>query len=149
MNIREGFRRFSLVFGLLGFVAGLVVATVEAFPAAAAFKEYSRLNKLKKDFNIQSSIYDVDRARSAGVPDDVMFNYLESHEKWNTDAILRAGYSKAEVLSVVKESPRAPIFDLLAVVMFPLAGFFIPWGALRSIGWMIDGFRKPDAPKAY
>jgi len=142
-NVTEGFRRLALLFGLLGLVAGLVVAAVEASPAAAELKEYSRLNKLKKDFNIRS-IYKVVDAQNAGVPEDMIFTVVAAHEKWNTDAILRAGYSKAEVLSVVKESPRAPIADLLAVVMFPLGGFFIPWGAVRSIGWMIDGFRKPD-----
>ena len=69
VNVTEGFRRLALVFGLLGLVAGLIVATVEAFPAAAEFQKYSRLNKLKNDFNIRS-IYRVRDAENAGVPDD-------------------------------------------------------------------------------
>ena len=142
VNVTEGFRRLALVFGLLGLVAGLIVATVEAFPAAAEFQKYSRLNKLKNDFNIRS-IYRVRDAENAGVTDDEIFTVVAAHEKWNTEAILRAGYSKADVLSVLKDSPTAPIFDLFALAMFPIAGFFIPWGALRSIGWMIDGFRRP------
>jgi hypothetical protein len=79
-----------------------------------------------------------------------MFNFLATHEKWNSDAILRSGYSKADVLSVVREAPRAPkvsAFDVLAIVMCPLAGFLVPWGAFRSVGWAIDGFRKPNIPK--
>ncbi len=146
MNIREGFRRFAIVFGILGLAAGLVVAAAEATSVAARFKEYSRLNTLKENFKIPSSIYRVVDAQNAGVSDDEIFKSLAAHEKWDTAAIVRAGYSKAEVLSVVEEPPRAPILNLFAVVMLPVVGFFVPWGALRSIGWMIDGFRKPDVP---
>ena len=108
MNITEGFRRFGFAFGAVGFLAGLAVSTLGAFPVVEQFREYFRLTRLKNDFKIRSSFYSVDEARSAGLPDDVMFNFLATHEKWNSDAILRSGYSKADVLSVVREAPRAP-----------------------------------------
>jgi hypothetical protein len=142
MNVTEGFRRLGLAFGVVGFLAGLTLSVLGAFPVIEQFEEYFRLNKLKNDFKIRSSIFSVDEARSAGLSDDLMFNYLATHEKWNSDAIFHSGYSKADVLSVVRQSPRTPkvsAIDFVTIVMCPLAGFLIPWGTFRSVGWAIDG----------
>jgi hypothetical protein len=88
MNITEGFRRFGFAFGVVGFLVGLAVSTLGAFPVVEQFREYFRLNRLKNDFKIRSSFYSVDEARRAGLPDDVIFNFLATHEKW-TSALSR------------------------------------------------------------
>ena len=32
----------------------------------------------------------------------------------------------------------------LLVALFPVVGFFVPWGAIRAIGWVGAGFIKPQ-----
>ncbi len=39
-------------------------------------------------------------------------------------------------------SPAARLYLLIA--LFPVIGFFIPWGAIRTIGWVGAGFFQPS-----
>ena len=38
-------------------------------------------------------------------------------------------------------SPSAWLY--FSIVLFPVLGFFIPWGALHAIGWVGSGFSQP------
>ena len=33
-------------------------------------------------------------------------------------------------------------WNYLWIPLFPLLGFIVPWGAVRAIGWVVDGFVK-------
>jgi hypothetical protein len=37
-------------------------------------------------------------------------------------------------------TPPPSAWLYLLVALFPVLGFFIPWGAVRAIGWVIAGF---------
>jgi hypothetical protein len=36
--------------------------------------------------------------------------------------------------------PAPPAWKYLLIALFPLLGFFIPWGTIRAIGWVGAGF---------
>jgi hypothetical protein len=40
-------------------------------------------------------------------------------------------------------TPSPAVWEYLLVALFPFLGFFIPWGAVRAIGWVGAGFVKP------
>ena len=35
-------------------------------------------------------------------------------------------------------------WEYLLGTLFPILGFFIPWGAIRAIGWVVAGFIHPS-----
>jgi hypothetical protein len=37
-------------------------------------------------------------------------------------------------------TPRPSAWAYLSIILFPILGFFIPWGVIRAIGWMGAGF---------
>ncbi|HEY4356164.1 MAG TPA: hypothetical protein VGN16_10490 [Acidobacteriaceae bacterium] len=40
-------------------------------------------------------------------------------------------------------TPAPSAREYLLVVLFPVVGFFIPWGIIRAIGWVGSGFFQP------
>lgn len=41
-------------------------------------------------------------------------------------------------------TPAPGVWSYLLVAILPVLGFFIPWGAIRAIGWVLSGFVKPS-----
>lgn len=39
-------------------------------------------------------------------------------------------------------TPAPSAWDYLWIPLFTLLGFFVPWGAIRAIGWVVAGFVK-------
>jgi hypothetical protein len=44
--------------------------------------------------------------------------------------------------SLLLPTPAPSVWEYLLVALFPLLGFFVPWGAVRAIGWVVGGFVK-------
>ncbi len=42
----------------------------------------------------------------------------------------------------VYPTPAPSAWSYLLIVLFPILGFFIPWGAVRAIGWVGAGFKE-------
>ena len=57
---------------------------------------------------------------------------------WSNDyEVASIETSDGETLS---PTPAPAAWEYLLVVLFPVAGFVIPWGAVRAIGWVGAGF---------
>ena len=65
------------------------------------------------------------------------FNWV-GHGDWSVDWI--------ETQSGERLRPTDPPakWTYWAIVLLPVVGFFIPWGAGRAIGWVLAGFGQPD-----
>jgi hypothetical protein len=42
-------------------------------------------------------------------------------------------------------TPAPSAWLYLLIALFPILGFFIPWGAIRAVGWVIAGFVHPSS----
>ena len=40
-------------------------------------------------------------------------------------------------------TPAPGVWSYVLIAILPLLGFFIPWGAVRAIGWVVAGFVQP------
>jgi hypothetical protein len=60
-------------------------------------------------------------------------------EGWEVGAI---DTLEGKSLSRGTVAPSAWLYPLFA--LFPFLGFFIPWGAIRAIGWVGAGFSQPS-----
>ena len=47
-------------------------------------------------------------------------------------------------LQSVYTTPAPGAWSYVLIAIFPVLGFFIPWIAVRSIGWVFAGFIQPS-----
>ncbi len=41
-------------------------------------------------------------------------------------------------------TPSPALWTYFLIALFPILGFFIPWGAIRAVGWVGAGFVQPS-----
>lgn len=84
---------------------------------------------------------DVDWSRSVPTPSQVNNGGITTIN-WSH------GYGVASIETTSGETlfptPAPSAWLYLLVALFPLLGFFIPWGTVRAIGWVGAGFVKPS-----
>jgi hypothetical protein len=83
------------------------------------------------------------------IDDENALDYTPS--ELNSGAIKTVHFENREIASIETQNgqtlhptsaPAAWMYSL--IVFFPVFGFFIPWGAIRAIGWVVAGFVKPS-----
>lgn len=40
-------------------------------------------------------------------------------------------------------TPAPGAWSYVLIAILPLLGFFIPWGVIRAVGWVVAGFVQP------
>ncbi len=68
----------------------------------------------------------------------------------NSDGIRTVHFEDSEIAAIKTSDgdifyPTAATsaWLLLLIVLYPILGFLIPWGAVRAIGWVLAGFFQP------
>lgn len=151
MNLHEGTRRLALLLGVIGFIVGGVASYLEL---QNVLDQRMRHNKFEQ-------LADSDTAKKAKPGP---FGPAEPDDPWEKAAITdlngtvpyeidKDGIKKIHWTedynfeSIETEDGQtlypvsAPnIWLYLLIVLFPILGFFIPWGTIRAIGWVLMGF---------
>lgn len=85
------------------------------------------------------------------IPDNEPNAFYYTPSELNSSGIKTVYFENREIVSIEtpdgqKKYPTlAPSAWLyLLIVLFPIFGFFIPWGAIRAIGWVAAGFFQPS-----
>ena len=52
-------------------------------------------------------------------------------------------FGQTEDGQIIIPTPAPAVWQYLFVVICPIIGFFIPWGSIRAIGWVVTGFARP------
>jgi hypothetical protein len=147
MNFIEGTRRLALVLGVAGVLAGGFASYVELQPILlhnrfdrlansdavkqAQLKE-TQHSSLNREFGFDNG------ARELGGGNTTMNQDGISTISWN---------DKYGVVSIETDdgqtlypTPAPSIWTYLLIPLFPLLGFFLPWGAIRTVQWVGAGF---------
>ena len=143
MNLREGTRRLALLLGVVGAILG-------------GFASYSELQSTREQ-RAQDAKFEklaisevVQQARPSCLSDSPSSGYaklgsqLQSNSEgiktiqWNEDCTVAWIQTDAGEWLFPKHTPRSWDYSLIA--LFPILGFFIPWGAVRAVGWVFAGF---------
>ncbi len=163
MNLREGTRRLALLLGVVGAIAGAFASYVEFQTILAQRARHNRFEQLAYSDVVQQARKRIDLSESGPSqnPTPSKFDWsavricpLDSvdlsgcYTQVNNGGIKTIHWSKAlEVESVETQdgqtlypTPALSAWRYPLIALFPVLGFFVPWGAVRAIGWVGAGF---------
>ena len=147
MNLREGTRRLALLLGVAGVIVGGLASYVELQTALEQRARHNRFEGL-----VASDVVKQERKSLAGwVSIDP-----KTGERIHWDQLVNKGGIKTihwtednQIESIVPEdgqalypTPAPAAGTYLLITLFPILGFFIPWGVIRAIGWVGVGFTQ-------
>ena len=82
----------------------------------------------------------LDMSKSIPIPSVVMKNGIKA-VNWNHDYGVESIETEDGQTLYPTLAPSAWLY--LLIVLFPVLGFFIPWGTIRALGWVGAGFVQP------
>ena len=82
----------------------------------------------------------LDMSKSIPIPSVVMKNGIKA-VNWNHDYGVESIETEDGQTLYSTLAPSAWLY--LLIVLFPVLGFFIPWGTIRALGWVGAGFVQP------
>jgi hypothetical protein len=164
LNLREGTRRLALLLGIVGAILGGIVSYIELQSVMHARADHQRFEQLANSQVVQQKRkalqfppdfipspppgYTLDTA--TGVPPGVTLSPLPSTVNeggietinWSHDFGVQSIETQNGQTLYPTPAPSAWLYLLDALL--PILGFFIPWGAIRAIGWVGAGFVQPS-----
>jgi hypothetical protein len=179
MNVREGMRRLGLVAGFLGASAGAVVAYIQLQPLLARRAQYRTFQTLVSSPVVQKKIeslndpfdefggYMVSAEINQGGIKTIYFRphripsfeeFKKQFKKQGGTPTAKASFSAADVSEIetddsktVDRTEPVALWSYLFIPVFPVLGFFLPWGAIKTFMWIGLGFStsgKRERPRA-
>ncbi len=148
MNLREGTRRLALLLGLVGAILGGVVSYAQLQSLMRQRADHQRFEQLANSEVVQQER----KARQAGwedVPAPEKASWEEyTPSRLNADGMKVIHWTENWAVASIETrdgqtlypTPAPGAWAYAAIALLPLLGFFIPWGAVRAIGWVGAGF---------
>jgi len=171
VNLREGTRRLALLLGVLGAIAGGFASYLELQSVLSQRARHNRFEQLANSPVVQQArkfcfenSATPDKRPSVRwdrdgklIPPYCFIPINDEHATDYTPSELNSGgiktvhFQNREVASIEPQdgqtlypTPSPSAWLYLLVALFPVFGFFIPWGAIRAIGWVAAGFFQPS-----
>ena len=147
MNLKEGTRRTALLLGVVGALLGGFVSYLELDSVMGQLKRHNRFEQL-----VNSDVVKLERKKIADWKsiDPKSGERIQWGDQVDKGGIKTIQWSTDnEVESILTDdgqylfpSPAPSAWEYLAIPGFLLLGFFLPWGVVRAIGWVVAGFMK-------
>lgn len=160
MNLKEGTRRLALLLGVVGAIAGGFVSYCELQNVREQQASHSRFEQLAASPVVQQARRSIETT-CAQDPSDKQCGYEQyvPMSEVNGGGINTIYWSKDYQVEWIKTddgqdlfrtTPAPSAWTYLWVALFWIVpGFFIPWGAVRAIGWVGAGFvAAPSLPES-
>jgi len=167
VNLREGTRRLALLLGVLGAIAGGFASYLELQSVLSQRARHNRFEQLANSPVVQQArklcfensatpdkrpSVEWDRDGKLIPPycfipinDERATDYTPS--ELNSGGIKTVHFQNREVASIepqdgqtIYPTPAPSAWLYLLIALLPFLGFIIPWGTVRSIGWVAAGF---------
>jgi hypothetical protein len=145
MNLREGTRRLALLLGVIGAILAGVVSYVQLQSLIRQRADHRQFEQLAN-----SDVVQQERKRLGGwvTIDQQTGERIQWEQRVDKGGIKTIHWTKDnEIESIDTQdghylfpTPAPSASPYLLTALFPIVGFFIPWGALRAIGWVGAGF---------
>jgi hypothetical protein len=150
VNLKEGTRRLALLLGAVGAILGGFVSYLELDSVMAERARHNRFEHLANSVVVQQErktlqappdfIPDLPPgAKLVHLPSKVNQGGIKSIH-WTDDYGVES--IETEDGQTLYPTPVPSAWVYLLAALFPVLGFFIPWGAIRAIGWVGAGFMK-------
>ena len=160
MNLREGTRRLALLLGVIGAILGGFVSYFQLQPTLKERAAHIRFEQLANSSVLIQARMDcfpspkgaeieggkfVPPYCAISIDDPHAFIYTPSES--NSNGMETVHFENREITSIETQdgqtlypTPAPGAWSYYMIAILPLAGFFIPWGAIRAIGWVGTGF---------
>jgi hypothetical protein len=147
MNFREGMRRLGVVLGVAGSVIGIMSVYESSHGLWNAHIGHQRFESLMASDSLLKTAKDIKAFNTQAWKESLNSGAVNSVEV-NQDGIKDVTVDRATRISSIELSsgesiPRvdAPkLSEVMAVLLYPIGGFLIPWGAIRVVVWLTTGF---------
>ena len=146
MNLREGTRRLALLLGVVG-------AILSGFGSYIGLQTVSDQRASRAKFEQMANSDVVEQERKICLSDHPPPGYakLGSQLQANTAGIKSINWTDGCRVDMIETDAGEWLYPELGpgaweyflITLLPIIGFFIPWGAIRAIGWVGSGFVKP------
>jgi hypothetical protein len=146
MNLREGTRRLALLLGVVGAIFGGFASYAELRTVRNQSARHADFERLTAGFE-SSRLAQRMRQESENDPSDnsIMPGCCGIEEiVWDKNHVFNHPSGVYSITTdggqTLHPTPAPAAWEYLLIALFPLLGFFIPWGAIRAIGWVGAGF---------
>jgi len=175
MNLGEGTRRLALLLGAIGVILGGFASYLELQSVLNQRVLHARFEQLANSDIVQQERKAIQEDPTSekqpipegpvtvSAPDGNTYHFAEGTDKaaairyfkrrrigikaihWTND--YGVGSIETEDSQTLYPTPSPAIWTYLLIALFPVFGFFIPWGAIRAFGWVVAGFFKSEERK--
>jgi hypothetical protein len=149
MNLREGTRRLALVLGVVGAILCGVLSYAQLQSTLSERADHQKFEKLA---NSPTAVQAHKEVRMPGPWDKYDALAFKAGGTFGTDVndggIKKIFWNrKYRIASLETEdgrtlypTPAPGLWSYVLIGILPLLGFLIPWGVVRSLGWVVTGF---------
>jgi hypothetical protein len=152
MNLRVGTQRLALLVGAVGAILGGFASYTELQNVMNQSEQHNRFRHLantdvvkrereqmKVDLShlTNPTVTDSNGWESGVYPIKSGIKTIHWGHDYGVESI------ETEDGQTLYPTPAPSAWMFLLVALFPVLGFFIPWGAVRAIGWAGAGFVRP------
>jgi len=149
MNLKEGTRRLALLLGVAGVLFGGFISYLELQEIQSQRARHNKFEQLAA-----SDVVQQEREKmNPSLPDWQRveiepFTFSGPNRggiktiAWGKNFGVR--YLETQDGQTLYPTPAPAAWQYLFIVLVPILGFFIPWGAIRAIGWVAAGFFQPS-----
>jgi hypothetical protein len=148
VNLKEGTRRLALLLGVVGAIAGGFVSYLELQEIQSQrarhnkFEQLATSDAVKQERKTLHSVTEYD-AQGKLIQSDVNRDGIKTI-LWDKDHVWNDAsgiYSiETDDGQTLFPTPAPAAWAYLLIVLFPVISFLVPWGVVRSIGWVGAGF---------
>jgi hypothetical protein len=146
LNYRERPRKTAISICLIGILVGGVLGELLRESSARALAEASHqhlvFNALLNSAEVRAALAD----KNSSSPNEM----IQVNGPWARDVFWQDGHAAYFVLadgSFYFDSNRPPLWLFPMVLLCPVLGFLIPWGVMKTLGWIgVEYFAKKPAP---
>lgn len=160
INVKEGVRRLALFLGAVGAVCGGFASYMELQSVIRQRTDHIRFERVENSDVVKQERnrrfppplreFDEDTAEPISGPHNPKSEsgYAVSPSEVNKEGIKNIYWShNLDVNSIemddgetLSPTPAPSAWHYAVIVLFPVFGFLIPWGAIRAIWWVGAGF---------
>ncbi|HLK17779.1 MAG TPA: hypothetical protein VKT81_02450 [Bryobacteraceae bacterium] len=141
-TLREKSRKTAISICLIGILAGGVLGELLRESMVEASHQHMVFTALLNTPEVREAL----ATRNSSSPNEM----IQVNGPWARDVFWQDGHVAYFVLadgSFYFDSNRLPSWTTPMVLLCPVLGFLIPWGIMKTLGWIgLDYFAKKPAP---
>ena len=144
MNLREGTRRFALLLGVVGCLAGGVASYFQLHDVLDQRMRHNEFERLATSDVVKQERKTI-QIPGFGPPEEPFGSSGVTVNNGGIKTIYWTDNYGVESIETEDGQRLCPTQapgggQYFLAVLFPILGFFIPWGTIRAIGWVLVGF---------